>query len=77
MQVAWLDELAAKARFGRWLDGRFPSFVPFPKTGKARKGSKATVSAGGGVERPPAELIRLKRLRQGSAVQLSDAYDHG
>ena len=30
-QVAQLDSIAARARFGRWLDGEYVAFVPFPK----------------------------------------------
>ncbi|KAL4459148.1 hypothetical protein ABPG75_014013 [Micractinium tetrahymenae] len=44
-KVVWLDTLAAKARYGRWIGGTLPELVPFPKTGKARGGSKAAAAA--------------------------------
>ena len=40
-QVVWLDTVAARARYGRWIGGVLPELVPFPKTGRARGGSKA------------------------------------
>ena len=30
-QVAWLDCVAARARFGRWIEGEYATFEPFPK----------------------------------------------
>lgn len=67
MQVVWLDVIAARARYGRWIGGCLPCFVPVPMTGKvsarAQKGSK-------GLEQPAASqaqeeklAIRLKHLR--------------
>ena len=47
-QVVWLDSVAARARYGRWMGGVLPEFLPFPKTGKARGGSKLTAYKGGG-----------------------------
>ena len=40
LQVVWLDCTAAKARYGRWIDGVRPSIIPFPKSGKPRKRSQ-------------------------------------
>nr|BAD42336.1 DNA mismatch repair protein Mut2-like protein [Nannochloris bacillaris] len=37
--VVWLDSVAARARYGRWIGGTLPRLIPFPKTGKARGGS--------------------------------------
>lgn len=50
MQVVWLDATAARARYGRWVNGVLPEFVPFPKTSKARGGGskKAAAAAAGG-----------------------------
>lgn len=45
LQVVWLDTTAAKARYGRWIGGTLPQLTPFPKTGKARGGSKAAAAA--------------------------------
>ncbi|GAB4813086.1 hypothetical protein N2152v2_000132 [Parachlorella kessleri] len=41
-KVVWLDSVAARARYGRWVGGVLPEFLPFPKTGKARGGSRKT-----------------------------------
>lgn len=38
--VVWLDSVAARARYGRWIGGTLPRLIPFPKTGKVR-GSNA------------------------------------
>jgi hypothetical protein len=38
--VCWLDAITAKARFGNWIGGTLATFVPFPKTGRDRRGSK-------------------------------------
>ena len=69
VQVVWLDVVAARARYGRWIGGTLPTFVPVPlaagkATAKARKGNKPP-------ERQPAAeageeeqfAIRLKQLR--------------
>ena len=68
VQVVWLDVVAARARYGRWIGGTLPTFVPVPSAGKAsakaRKGNKPA-------ERQPAVeageeeqfTIRLKQLR--------------
>ncbi|KAK9807992.1 hypothetical protein WJX73_000666 [Symbiochloris irregularis] len=65
--VAWLDEIAAKARFGRWIDGRFATFVPFPKTGRARskaaKDQEAARDSERGTLAGADEYVRLRRLR--------------
>lgn len=37
--------VAARARYGRWIGGTLPQLVPFPKSGKARGGSKAAAAA--------------------------------
>ena len=37
--VVWLDGVAARARYGRWIGGVLPQLSDFPKTGKARGGS--------------------------------------
>jgi hypothetical protein len=47
-QVVWLDAAAARARYGRWIGGVLPELAPFPKTGKARGGSKAAARAAAG-----------------------------
>jgi len=39
--VVWLDSVAARARYGRWIGGTLPRLIPFPKTGKARGSSAA------------------------------------
>jgi dsDNA-specific endonuclease/ATPase MutS2 len=39
--VVWLDSVAARARYGRWIGGTLPKLIPFPKTGKARGSSAA------------------------------------
>ena len=68
LQVVWLDVVAARARYGRWIGGSLPSFVPVPIAGKAsakaRKGNKAPErqpAAAAGEEEQLA--IRLKQLR--------------
>jgi hypothetical protein len=78
LQVVWLDNVAARARYGRWLGGVLPEFVPFPKTGKARGGSKragaaaaakseGTLEGGGGGGGSDGEeegrYLNLRRLR--------------
>lgn len=73
VQVVWLDAVAARARYGRWVGGVLPEFVPFPKTGKARGGSKkaqqAQQAAGGGPGGVESEeegggcYVYLRRLR--------------
>ena len=39
--VVWLDSVAARARYGRWIGGTLPRLINFPKTGKARGSSAA------------------------------------
>lgn len=36
----WLDCAATRARYGRWVGGVLPVLGPFPKTGRARGGSR-------------------------------------
>ena len=51
--VVWLDSVAAKARWGRWIGANLPRLIPFPKTGKARGRSakkKAAAAAAAGEE---------------------------
>ena len=74
--VVWLDATSARARYGRWIGGTLPEFVPFPKTGKARGGARkraaataAAAAAGGGEEDDDAEasggrhFVYLRKLR--------------
>ena len=68
MQVVWLDVVAARARYGRWIGGALPTFVPVPIAGKAsakaRKGNKPPerqIAAEAGEEEQFA--VRLKQLR--------------
>lgn len=77
MQVIWLDVVAARARYGRWIGGTLPTFVPVPVAGKAsataRKGNKPpegqnTASDG---EEEEKFSIRLKQLRYRS-LQFQD-----
>lgn len=77
--VVWLDSIAAKARWGRWLGAHLPQLIPFPKTGKAR-GSSAKKKAAAAAEdqeesttgtedgdtevlQPIKHLVYLKKLR--------------
>ncbi|CAL5224634.1 g7352 [Coccomyxa viridis] len=66
--VLWLDTTAAKARYGRWIDGCLPSFAPFPTTTKARTKQQkkdaaveAAARAASGMDDD--SFIRLSRLR--------------
>jgi transcription initiation factor TFIID subunit TAF12 len=75
--VLWLDLTAAKARYGRWLGGTLPAFVPFQRTTRARtKAQKdasaaATASAASQQQQNGAQaaeaddrlLVRMRRLR--------------
>ncbi len=68
VQVLWLDITAAKARYGRWIDGCLPTFVPFPTTTKARtkqQKKEAAVEAAARAASSMADdsVIRLSRLR--------------
>ena len=71
MQVVWLDVAAARSRYGRWVDGALPEFVPFPRTTRARTKRQAEADAGAAaaaaaaaLQDPDAALlIRLRRLR--------------
>ena len=65
MQVVWLDVVTARARYGRWIGGYFPSFVPVPLAGKASaKARKGNQSAEGqqeaGIDLLKAYAVRLK-----------------
>ena len=70
LQVVWLDVIAARARYGRWIGGCLPSFVPVPMTGKvsarAQRGSKGAEQPAGSPKQEETLAIRLKRLRYGS-----------
>ena len=56
--------MAARARYGRWVGGVLPEFLPFPKTGKARGGSKTTADKGGG----SSSSSSSRREEEGSAA---------
>ena len=38
--VVWLDVLGAKSKYGRWIEGTLPQFVPFSRTKSNRISSK-------------------------------------
>lgn len=66
--VVWLDVVTARARYGRWIGGYFPSFVPVPLAGKAsakaRKGNQAAEGQQEAAIDPlKAYSVRLKQLR--------------
>lgn len=69
LQVIWLDVIAARARYGRWIGGTLPTFVPVPLAGKAsakaRKGNVVGNSGQSGVGSGEEQeySIRLKQLR--------------
>ena len=67
MQVVWLDVVTARARYGRWIGGYFPSFVPVPLAGKAsakaRKGNQAAEGQEAAADPLKAYSVRLKQLR--------------
>ena len=70
LQVIWLDVVVARARYGRWIGGTLPSFVPVPVAGKAsakaRKGNKPIESQSIGDDGEQERLsIRLRQLRYG------------
>ncbi|KAK9818002.1 hypothetical protein WJX72_005611 [[Myrmecia] bisecta] len=50
--VVWLDVAASRARYSRWVEGSFPTFVPLPSTGrssaKAKRGNAKTRRASAG-----------------------------
>ncbi|KAI7845433.1 hypothetical protein COHA_000985 [Chlorella ohadii] len=76
-KVVWLDCAAARARYGRWVGGTLPTLCPFPKTGRARGGSRAAAQQAeqaqqaqqaqqeGGEEQDDADRhwVYLRRLR--------------
>ncbi|KAL0045927.1 hypothetical protein WJX82_008672 [Trebouxia sp. C0006] len=66
--VIWLDVVTARARYGRWIGGTLPTFVPVPLAGKAsakaRKGGKVAERQSAGADGEEEEYsIRLKQLR--------------
>ena len=66
--MLWLDITAAKARYGRWIDGCLPSFVPFPTSTRARTKQQKKEAAVEAAARAVSDLdddsfIRLSRLR--------------
>ena len=61
MQIVWLDTIAAKARFGGWIEGHFPRFAPFPRNYGPKKAAKTTSAAL--AEEGDEYWIHLKRLR--------------
>lgn len=68
LQVLWLDITAAKARYGRWIDGCLPSFVPFPTSTSARTKQQKREAAVKAAARAASDLdddsfIRLSHLR--------------
>ena len=67
-QVLWLDSTAAKARYGRWIDGCLPAFAPFPTTTRARTKQQKRDAAVEAAARAASNtdddsFIRLSRLR--------------
>ena len=67
-QVLWLDTTAAKARYGRWIDGCLPAFAPFPTTTRARTKQQKKDAAVEAAARAASGMdddafIRLSRLR--------------
>ena len=81
MQVVWLDVVAARARYGRWIGGYLPSFVPVPLAGKAsakaRKGDQTAESQLEVANDPEkAFAIRLKQLRYQLHTLLTLINDH-
>ncbi|EIE19122.1 hypothetical protein COCSUDRAFT_38365 [Coccomyxa subellipsoidea C-169] len=66
--VLWLDLTAAKARYGRWINGELPTFAEFARTTKARTSRQKEAQALQRATASPKEaddefLIRLRRLR--------------
>ena len=69
--MVWLDLAAARSRYGRWIDGALPEFVPFPRTTRARTkrqaeadAAAAAAAAAAALQDPDAALLmRLQRLR--------------
>ena len=66
--MLWLDITAAKARYGRWIDGCLPAFVPFPTTTRARTKQQKRDAAVDAAARAVSDadddaFIRLSRLR--------------
>ena len=61
LQVVWLDEIVAKARYGRWIEGTFPRFAPFPRSHAPgmHRGTAKAASPEEGSE----YCIQLRRLR--------------
>lgn len=71
--MLWLDVTASRARYGRWVEGTLPTFVPFQRTTRARTRAQRDAAAAaeegaGGNCRAPKQaddglLIRMRRLR--------------
>lgn len=66
--MVWLDCAAARARYGRWVGGTLPMLCPFPKTGRARGGSRQQAQQAEqeeGAEQDDADRhwVYLRRLR--------------
>ena len=61
LQVVWLDVIVAKARYGRWIEGAFPRFAPFPSRHAPgmHKGTAKAANPGESSE----YCIQLRRLR--------------
>ena len=64
MQVIWLDVIAARARYGRWIGGCLPSFVPVPLAGKATAKARKGGAPGEG------QLLSLRETEEMLAVRL-------
>jgi len=67
--------VTARARYGRWIGGTLPTFIPVPLAGKAsakaRKGGKVAERQGAGADGEEEEYsIRLKQLRCGGCLRL-------
>ena len=69
--MLWLDVTASRARYGRWVEGTLPTFVPFQRTTRARTRAQRDAAAAeegggnGGAPKHPDDglLIRMRRLR--------------
>lgn len=77
VQIVWLDLAAARSRYGRWIEGYLPEFVPFPRTTRARTKRQAEADAAAAAasaaavlqDADAALLMRLRRLRYASLMQ--------
>ena len=78
-QVVWLDTVAAKARYGRWIGGVLSELTTFPKTGRARGGAakqqqqqaaeEEEEGEGGALDDSERHWVYLRRLRWGALGQ--------